>query len=76
MKKLLSERTDDSKYCIRKICGFICIIAGVLFMFSKLIFYFITREIPPLDGRGQFMLGSGILLLGVTSFDGLFIRKG
>lgn len=66
---MFKERTNNTKYCLRKISGFICILAGISIMASKILFYMITGDAIPFEGRGQFLVGTGAALLGSTSLD-------
>ncbi len=55
--------------------GAICIIAGIAVILMKVIFFMFTEVQIPFDGRGQFLVGTGTTLLGITSFDGLINSK-
>ncbi len=72
---MLKERMNPNEICLRKISGLICLISGILIIFTKLIYYVVTGDMIPYSGRGQFLVGTGAALLGLTSFDGLLTKK-
>ncbi len=57
--------------------GAVCIMAAIVFMFTKLIYFLTTGDDRPiLDGRGQSLLYTGSILLGATGFDGVLSSLG
>lgn len=76
MKNILKVKTDENSYCLRKICGIICVLSGILIILTKVIYFMITEIQIPFEGRGQFLVGTGAALLGITSIDNIFINKG
>ena len=72
---MLKERTNPNRLCARKLCGMICICAGIAIMFTKVIYFIVTEQTIPFDGRGQFLIGTGATLLGITSFDNVLNKK-
>lgn len=70
---------DGENLCLRKLSGFICVVAGIFIMMYKMIFFSATGiEINIGAGNGKFLVGSGITLLTVSSIEGVvpqFLNK-
>ncbi len=71
MKTLFQEREQPNRVCLRKLAGAVCIIFGITIMLIRVIYYIVEKEVLPIEGRGQFLVGTGATLLGITSFDGV-----
>ncbi len=69
------KEPSGEQYCLRRISGLICLVAGVVVILTKVGYFMFTGVAIPFDGRGQFLVGTGAALLGLTSFDNL-LNKG
>ncbi len=78
MKESFKQKCDGDQICLRKVIGALCAAAGVLVILFKVFWFAFTGVQIPFDGRGQYLVGAGCILLGATGFDGLissFSRK-
>lgn len=66
---MLKDRNTE-KLSIRKVMGAVCIAFGILIMLTKILYYIVTGDVIPLDGRGQLLVVTGAGLLGLTTLDG------
>jgi hypothetical protein len=67
---MIREDTSQSKYCVNRVMGVVCISAGIIIMAVKFIYFIQTNTEIPMNGRGQFLVGTGAsLLLGKAAID-------
>lgn len=75
MRKMLKQVHNPDAYCPRKIAGMLCIAAGIVIILTKVVYFMCTGIQIPFEGRGQFLVGTGAGLLGITTVDGLIQNR-